>query len=114
MTNRRGFLGWLAAATAAVKRSGGRAGGRDSLVTVDARPTALFQQPDGRNNLLRVTVSGLDAPAARARVFGRRGVPVGTAGLLPTETGTTLSGEVWVPLSGPSDFEIEVEVAKQR
>jgi alpha-mannosidase len=111
MTDRRSFLGWLSAVTAAVGRSADQAA-QAGPITVDARPTPLYQQPDGRNNLLRVTVTGLAAPAARARVIDRRGTPVGTAGLLPS--GTAFAGEVWVPLSGPADFRIEVEVGKKR
>jgi hypothetical protein len=113
MTNRRSFLGWLGSVTAAVGRSL-RQAAHAGPVTVDAHPSALYQQPDGRNNLLQLTVTGLDAPAARARVIDRRGTPVGTAGLLPSGTGNTFAGEVWVPLSGPSDFQIEVEVGKKR
>lgn len=112
MTDRRSFLGWLSATTAAVRRSGGRA--VDGAINVDARATPLYQQPDGRNNLLHVTVTGLDAPAARARVIGRRGTPVGSAALFPTGNGNVLTGEVWVPLTGPSDFQIDVEVGKKR
>src|SRR5437867_2286096 len=83
---------------------------------IDVRPTALFQQPEGRKNLVRVTVSGLNAPAARARVTDRRGALVGTAGLLPppASQGPALSGEVWVPLSEPADFQIDVEVGRDR
>jgi len=58
--------------------------------------------------------SGLSAPAARARVTDRRGALVGTAGLLPAAQGVALSGEVWVPLSEPSDFQIDVEVGRDR
>jgi len=81
---------------------------------IDARPTALYQQPDGRANLVRITVAGLDAPAARARLTDRRGALVGTAGLLPSPDSPVLRGEVWVPLSSPAEFQIEVEVARQR
>ena len=81
---------------------------------IEVRPTALFQQPEGRKNLVRITVSGLSAPAARARVTDRRGALVGTAGLLPSAQGVALSGEVWVPLSEPSDFQIDVEVGRDR
>src|SRR5205814_2128361 len=68
----------------------------------------------GRNNLVRVAVTGLEAPAARARVTDRRGTLVGTAGLLPT--GVSLAGELWVPLSRAlgAEFQIDVEVGKQR
>src|SRR5437763_736428 len=86
--------------------------------TIDATPTHLYQQPDGRRNLVRITVTGLEAPAARARVTDRRGALVGTAGILPlsgsTGTATAFAGEVWVPLSEPSEFQIDVEVGKQR
>ncbi len=106
MTDRRSFVGWLGTLPFVPRR------GAAPPILIDARPTALYQQPDGRNNLVRVAVTGLDAPAARARVTDRRGTLVGTAGLLPGNAG--LSGEVWVPLSRPADFQIEVEVGKQR
>jgi len=49
-------------------------------------------------------------------VTDRRGRLVGTAGILPTGGGGGggFAGEVWVPLSGPSEFQIELEVGKQR
>src|SRR3989454_12663005 len=108
MTDRRSFVAWLGALPL---------GGRDrplrsAPIVIDATPTALYQQPDGRNNLVRVAVTGLDAPAARARVTDRRGMLVGTAGLLPSDAG--LAGEVWVPLSRAADVQIDVEVGKQR
>src|SRR6266536_844194 len=106
MTDRRSFVGWLGTLPFVPRR------GAAPPIVIDATPTALYQQPDGRNNLVRVAVTGLDAPAARARVTDRRGTLVGTAGLLPGNAG--LSGEVWVPLSRPADFQIEVEVGKQR
>src|SRR5438034_8331409 len=81
---------------------------------IEARPTALFQQPEGRKNLVRITVAGLGAPAARARVTDRHGALVGTAGLLPLGAGLTLTGEVWVPLSEPGDFQVDVEVGRER
>jgi len=93
MADRRGFLGWLGSVATAVGRSSNRAAGAPVL-TIDARPTVLFRQPDGHNNLVRLTVTGLDAPAGRARVLDRRGTLLGTAGLLPLETGTVFSGEV--------------------
>src|SRR5437773_12201547 len=117
MTDRRSFLGWLASVSTAVGRSGRRARSAPVL-TVDARPTALFQQPDGHNNLVRITVTGLEAPAGRARVTDRRGTLVGTAGLLPTAPSpgapAAFAGEVWIPLSGPAEFQIGLEVGKQR
>src|SRR5438093_7849485 len=83
---------------------------------IEVRRTALFQQPEGRQNLVRITVSGLNAPAARARVTDRHDALVGTAGLLPppASQGPALNGEVWVPLSEPADFQIDVEVGRDR
>ena len=109
-SDRRTFLGLLSslAGSLASKR------GESQQPVIEVRPTALFQQPEGRKNLVRITVSGLSAPAARARVTDRRGALVGTAGLLPTPQGVALSGEVWVPLSEPSDFQIDVEVGRDR
>src|SRR5207237_852013 len=65
---------------------------------------------------VRVTVTGRAARAARARVTDRRGALVGTAGLLPAGSapGAGCGGEVWVPLPAPSDFQIDLEVGKQR
>ena len=106
--DRRTFLQWLAGAAA------WRGAARSQQPVIEARPSALFQQPDGRRNLVRITVAGLGAPAGRARVTDRRGALVGTAGLLPSADGLTLSGELWVPLSEPSDFQVDVEVGRQR
>jgi len=108
--DRRTFLAWLG--TLPVLRR--VQSGSTQQPFIEVRPTALFQQPDGRKNLVRITVSGLSAPAARARVTDRRGALVGTAGLLPAADGVALSGEVWVPLSEPSDFQVDVEVGKDR
>src|SRR5213083_2231048 len=108
--DRRSFLGWLA--TLPALRRAQRETEQQPIIEV--RPTALFQQPDGRKNMVRVTIAGLGAPAARARVTDRRGALVGTAGLLPSPESTTLGGEVWVPLSEPSDFQVDVEVGKDR
>src|SRR5213593_4501568 len=100
-SDRRTFLGFLSSL------AGWTAIGRRPAQqpVIDVRPTALFQQPEGRRNLVLITVSGLSAPAARARVTDRRGALVGTAGLLPSAQGVALSGEVWVPLSEPSDLQ---------
>jgi alpha-mannosidase len=108
--DRRSFIAWLGTLPV-LRRSAART---DQQPVIEVRPTALFQQPDGRKNLVRVTVSGLSAPAARARVTDRRGALVGTAGLLPSPEGVTLSGELWVPLSQPSDFQVDVEVGRDR
>src|ERR1041384_7646545 len=109
-SDRRTFLGLLSslAGSLASKRA------QRQQPVIEVRPTALFQQPEGRKNLVRITVSGLNAPAARARVTDRRGALVGTAGLLPAAEGPALTGEVWVPLSEPSDFQFDVEVGRNR
>ncbi|HKC38718.1 MAG TPA: hypothetical protein VKC15_04180 [Gemmatimonadales bacterium] len=107
--DRRRFLGWIASLP--LWRGGSRA---PPPPAVEVRPTALYQQPDGRKNLARITVAGLDAPAARARVTDRRGALVGTAGLLPLGPGLALSGEVWVPLSQPTEYQVDVEVGRDR
>ena len=98
------------AGAAAARQGQGRAPG------IDARPTSLYRQPDGRANLVRVTVAGLDAPAARARLTDRRGALVGTAGLLPEGAGggLVLRGELWVTLTAPTEFQIDVEVGRDR
>lgn len=106
MTDRRTFVGWLGTLPLVARRRS------VPPLVIEATPTALYQQPDGRNNLVRIAVTGLDAPAARARVTDRRGTLVGTAGLLPTGPG--LVGEVWVPLTTVAEFQIELEVGKQR
>jgi len=108
--DRRSFLAWLGTLPL-VRRS---APGAAQQPVIDVRPTALFQQPEGRRNLVRVIVSGLSAPAARASVTDSRGALVGTAGLLPSADGVTLSGELWVPLSQPSDFQVDVQVGRDR
>ncbi len=108
---RRGFVAWLGSLPLLGRR---RAAPPATPVAIQATPTALYQQPDGRNNLVRITVTGLDAPAARARVTDRRGTLVGTAGLLPSGDSAPFVGEVWVPLSEPAAFQIELEVGKQR
>ena len=107
--DRRSFLAWLGAFPLLRPRRG-----EGQKPTIDARPTALFQQPDGRRNLVRIIVSGLSAPAARARVTDRRGALIGTAGLLPTGDTGVLSGEVWVPLSQPTEYQIDVEIGRDR
>src|SRR5947199_2005874 len=109
-SDRRTFLGLLSslAGSLASKRR------ESQQPVIEVRPTALFQQPEGRKDLVRITVSGLSAPAARARVTDRRGALVGTAGLLPSAQGVALSGEVWVPLSEPSDFQFDIEVGRDR
>src|SRR5207245_8994902 len=72
----------------------GRGGGAPP--TVAATPTALYQQPEGRRNLVRIAVTGLDAPAGPARVPARRGALGGSAGLLPAGPGRLREG--WRPV----------------
>ena len=114
VTHRRTFLAWVGSLPFL-----GRARAAGTVV-IDAAPTALYQQPDGRNNLVRIAATGLDAPAARARITDRRGALVGTAGLLPAADGAggggggALAGEVWLPLTRAAEFQIELEVAKRR
>ncbi|MGE5759557.1 MAG: hypothetical protein ACM37V_04255, partial [Gemmatimonadota bacterium] len=114
MSDRRTFLGRLAGAAAAggLRHHPATAAAAAETI-IEVRPSALFQQPDGRKNLVRISVSGLAAPAARATVTDRHGALVGAAGLLPSRDGTTLAGELWVPLSEPADFRIELEVGKR-
>src|SRR3989442_8657777 len=109
-SDRRTFLGLLSslAGSLASKRR------ESQQPVIEVRPTALFQQPEGRKNLVRITVSGLSAPAARARVTDRRGALVGTAGFLPPPPGVALSGGGWVPLSEPTHFQIDLEGGPER
>ena len=108
--DRRSFVGWIAS----LPLLRGRGTAAAPPPTVEVRPSALYQAPEGRKNLVRITVAGLGAPAARARVTDRRGALVGTAGLLPLGAGLALSGEVWVPLSEAAEFQIDVEVGRDR
>src|SRR2546430_4494075 len=111
MTDRRSFVVWLGSLPLVGRH---RSVGAAAPIVIEATPTALYQQPDGRNNLVRVAVTGLDAPPARARVTDRRGTLVGPAGRLPTAP--ALAGGPWVPLSRAvgADFQIAVEVGKHR
>src|SRR5258706_12263108 len=99
-SDRRAFLGHLSSLAGWMTL--GRPSGQQPVV--EARPTALFQQPEGRKNLVRITVSGLSAPAARARVTDRRGGLVGTAGLLRPPPAAPVSGELCVPPSQAFHF----------
>src|SRR5258705_2202689 len=94
-SDRRTFLGLLSslAGSLASKRR------ESQQPVIEVRPTALFQQPEGRKNLVRITVSGLSAPAARARVTDRRGALVGTAGVFPPPHGRAYSRSGLAPLS---------------
>ena len=115
MTDRRSFVGWLGTLPAALRWPRAASATPPPPGTIlRATPTVLYRQPDGRSNLVRVLVTGLDAPAARARVTDRRGTLVGTAGLLPEDAGTGLAGEVWVPLAEPAQYQIDLDVGKRR
>src|SRR2546422_4131509 len=105
MKDRRTFLRWLGGLPVLRRYLSplpspqpGRGGGAPP--TVAATPTALYQQPEGRRNLVRIAVTGLDAPAGRARVTDRRGALVGSAGLLPA--GPVPPGEGGGPPSEPA------------
>src|SRR5438270_13280616 len=94
MTDRRSFVGWLGTVPPALRWPRAASATPPPPGTIlRATPTVLYRQPDGRSNLVRVLVTGLDAPAARARVTDRRGTLVGTAGLLPEDAGPGLAGE---------------------
>src|SRR5438034_1404713 len=77
--DRRSFVAWLGSLPL-VGRYLSPLPAAPPPVTIDATPTPLYQQPDGRRNLVRITVTGLEAPAARARVTDRRGALVRPAG----------------------------------
>lgn len=51
--DRRSFLAWLG--TLPLLRRAGH-GHATQKPVIDVRPTALFQQPDGRRNLVRIIV----------------------------------------------------------
>src|SRR5256885_16613681 len=93
MTDRRAFLQWLGGLPVLGRHLSPLASpravrGGSAPPSVVATPTALYQQPEGRRNLVRITATGLDAPAGRARVTDRPGALVGTAGLLPSPPGS--------------------------
>src|SRR4029077_923433 len=111
MANRRTFLGSLAGVAGALRR---RLRTSAPGPVIEAHSTALYAQPDGHNNLVRVVVTGRAAPAARARVTDGRGQLVGSAGLLPTPAGLTLAGEVLVPLSEPTEDQFEIVGGRDR
>src|SRR2546430_13413123 len=53
MSDRRSFVGWLGSLPLVGRP---RPLGAVPPIVIDATPTALYQQPDGRNNLVRVAV----------------------------------------------------------
>lgn len=74
---------------------------------VNATPTVFYAPPDGTNNLVRFTVTGVTAPAGRLRVYDRSRRLLGTAGVL--RRGGTLYGELWLPLVRPQTIVSELE-----
>src|SRR2546428_14155073 len=109
MTDRRRFVAWLGSLPIVGEHLPLRAA---PPIVIDAMPTALYQQPDGRNNLVQVAVSGLDAPAGRARVTDRRGPLVGAARLLATGAG--LAGDLWGPPPRAPAAAVPIDAASRR
>ena len=106
MTDRRSFIasvtafgGWVAATSWI----------HDAATTarVDATSTVFFAHPDGSHNLVRFSVTGLGAPAARLRVYDRARRLLGTAGLL--RRNDALYGELWLPLAEATTVISELE-----
>src|SRR5256885_17082028 len=92
MTDRRSFVAWLGTLATALERPRAAASSLAPFPSPSptapgpiprALPTALYRQPDGRSNLIRVMVTGLDPPPARARLTHRPGTPVGPPGPRP-------------------------------
>src|SRR6267142_1721393 len=67
MTDRRSFVAWLGSLPLVGRRRPLHAA---PPIVIDATPTALYQQPDGRNNLVRVAVSGVGASGSLRRGAG--------------------------------------------
>ncbi len=74
---------------------------------VDAASTVFYSQPAGDQNLVRFSVTGLEAPAGRLRVYDESRRLLGTAGVLRRDD--ALYGELWLPLLGPSRVVSELE-----
>jgi len=98
---RRNFLATLGAVGAYAPRLAG-----EQAPTVRAESTVFFAS-DGERNLVRFTVSGLDAPAGRLRVYDRRSRLIGTAGVI--NTGEVLVGELWLRLEQDLTLTSELE-----
>ena len=104
MSDRRGFLasmatGMFGVVTPVVRHA--------QAPVVDARATIFHGHPDGMTSLVRFTAYGVDAPAARLRVYASGRRIVGTAGML--RTGDHLYGELWLPLRQPLTVESQLE-----
>ena len=87
---RRTFLKTLTAAT------GSLAARAQETVTVSAEATVFYAHPIGTQVLVRFSVTGLDTPAGRLRVYDRGSRLLGTAGVI--NTGDALYGELWLEL----------------
>ncbi len=98
---RRTFLSAAAALGASASRLHATA-----APEVTAESTVFFAS-DGESNLVRFTVSGLDAPAGRLRVYDRRSRLIGTAGVI--NTGEVLVGELWLRLEQNLTLTSELE-----
>lgn len=86
----------------------GRPQSAGPAVRVTAEGTIFYAPPDGRANLVRFRVTGVEAPAARLRVYDAGNRLLGTAGLLRTSAGE-LYGELWLRLVGRSPVVSELE-----
>jgi hypothetical protein len=104
MTSRREFLWWTAAAAGGLRRS--------PAPRVEAVPSLLHGHPDGQATLVRFTVTGVDAPAARLRVIGPGGRLMGTAGLV--RRGDLLAGQLWIPLQSALSVRSDLETPVTR
>jgi hypothetical protein len=80
---------------------------KPAVPQVDAAPTVFHGHPEGQVTLVRFTVTGVDAPAARLRVLGRGGRLLGTAGLV--RRSDVLSGQLWIPLTAPLTIRTDLE-----
>jgi hypothetical protein len=104
VSDRRRFLASMVAGMFSVVKPGAH---DQQAPVVDARVTMFHGHPDGMTSLVRFTAYGVDAPAARLRVYASGRRLVGTAGLL--RTGDRLYGELWLPLRQPLIVESQLE-----
>jgi hypothetical protein len=74
---------------------------------VEAATTLFFAPPDGTRTLVRFSVTGLDAPAGRLRVYDRARRLLGTAGVL--RRGDTIYGELWLGIDRSTRVISELE-----
>jgi hypothetical protein len=74
---------------------------------VEAATTLFFAPPDGTRTLVRFSVTGLDAPAGRLRLYDRARRLLGTAGVL--RRGETMYGELWLEIDRSTQVISELE-----